>query len=828
MKRHSELTAMSVFKGAGALLLLGWLQLVSATPYVGFPLDEQLPNVARVGEEYEFSINKLTYETDDGTVAYSVDGLPSWLSFDSSSLTFSGVPKTDDASTDVPIYLVGTDNSGTLNKTYSIVVSSDPGPSLSSASTLIDQLSAYGDTNGIDGLVLSPGADFNIKFSSKTFEMISGSTNKIKTYYGKSLNRTSLPSWAYFDSDTLTFSGTAPAVNSEIAPSQSFGFILIATDYEGYTGAYGTFDIVVGAHQLSTNMTSPLVINATAGDSFSYTVPLEDVFLDSEIISSSNISSVQLNNAPSWVSLSAMTKISGDVPEDTDENHVFNVTVTDVYSNSVQLEFTIEVLTTVFTVSSLPDVNATRGEFFEYTLDEDDFTNINDTTIKVEFDDNTWLTFFQTNYTFAGNVPSKFKELEISLKATLGSLSTTKKFNIDGIAGKKKKTSSSSSSSSHHSKSSSSSSSSHTSTKTGSTSSVTATPTNNSKSNTSKNSNKKTLAIALGVVIPIVVLVLLGFLLFCCWRRRKSNGSDDEKKKSPDISDPIFINGSNVPRSQSFDTMNSEETTARRLSTLNVLKLDGKHYGDNASINSSTTNVNSTRSSMYEDALQHQPLDDERDAQVRKSWRTKLGDGTWKPHDSLNSLATVATNELLSVRVTDDELRRRSQMSQLMGGYAARNSSSGLLDDPESPSGNYQLYDSNGNITAMKHTDGRFNSNADLQTLSEEDSPLSVPHTHGHQASSIVSSQDFSSESVQEEFRPNVSKSGETTWTPINTSNGSSNGNQAKSFVPSITRKVSAKLVDFTGRGKKTNNDPLPDQDLKSVKGEICEDSASD
>ncbi|GMF03368.1 unnamed protein product [Ambrosiozyma monospora] len=117
-------------KTRSACLLLALLtSITSATPTVGWPFDEQLPDVARVGESYSFTISSETYQDSDSDVQYSTSNLPSWLKFDSSSLTFSGTPETSDVTDSQDFQLIGKDSSGNiLNETYSIVVSSNPGP----------------------------------------------------------------------------------------------------------------------------------------------------------------------------------------------------------------------------------------------------------------------------------------------------------------------------------------------------------------------------------------------------------------------------------------------------------------------------------------------------------------------------------------------------------------------------------------------------------------------------------------------------------------------------------------------------------------------------
>ncbi|ODV84094.1 hypothetical protein CANARDRAFT_71276 [[Candida] arabinofermentans NRRL YB-2248] len=665
----------------------------------GFPFSQQLPDVARVGEAYSFTINKETYESTDSSssVTYSVENLPSWLSFDSSSLTFSGTPETDDATDKLEFQLIGKDGSGSnLNDTVSIVVSADPGPQLKSSNSIVDQISAMGSTDGSNGLIVSPNTEFTIKFDSDTFELLSGSSGSIVDYYGKSLNRTSLPSWCYFDSDTLTFSGTAPTINSDIAPSQEFGFILIATDYAGYTGAYGSFYIVVGAHELSSNLTGAVVVNGTAGESITIDIPLKDVLLDGSSISSSDIASVDLYEAPSWISISDDDVLTGTIPDSQDDNLLLNVTVSDVYGNSVYLDFEIDLLTEIFSVDSLPDVNATRGKWFSYTLPDSDFSDLNDTTIKASYTGADWLTYYYTNHTFTGTAPYSLNSVEVTVKGTMNSISDEKSFKIKGVGVHSMSSSHHSSmsstisssyssrTSSHHVTSSSSHSSSHSSSSVTSSASSSATPLVAGKSS---KSNSKALAIGLGVALPLLALIVAAILFFfCCWKRRKSNKDDDGEDEKPKT---MYMNptGTNETlKNDDYDYQSDLEggaydADAKRLSALNVLKLNEAGLSNNRDDSSSLTDVGSVYGDNGDNNKSSaELLGGAAGAKVTKSWRGSNAN-PWKPRDSLSSLATVATTDLLTVRVTDDPNKVRKSQSNFFHGSSSNNASKdGILN----------------------------------------------------------------------------------------------------------------------------------------------------
>ncbi|ODV95991.1 hypothetical protein PACTADRAFT_67037 [Pachysolen tannophilus NRRL Y-2460] len=805
-----------------ALLYLNSL-LVIATPYVGFPFDEQLPLVARTEESYSFTISNETFLSNDSTVTFDASDLPSWLSFDSSSRTFLGTPSTSDATDNLTITLIGYDSTGNISEDYTLVVSTDPAPELKSSDIIFTELSSFGDTNGYDGLVLAPGQTFNLNFSMSIFEVPSDSSNSIVAYYGRSSDATPLPSWIQFDSDTLTFSGTAPAVNSDIAPSFEYGFLLIATDYVDFSGCIGTFKLIVGAHQLSTSLSSTIVLNGTVDETVNYTLPLSDVYLDGKEISSSNISSLTLEGAPSWLSLDEEF-LSGTIPDTADDDEVdyFNITIEDVFGNTIAIQFKLDVEDSLFTVSDLSDVNATRGEYFEYTLPKTDFTDLNNTDLSASFDGNetSWLDFHTSNLTFTGSTPTDLDSLEVEITATRGSLTDSLSFEISGVAKSKTSSSPSASSSSAATSSQSSSKTSSATATTGNSSSTTAAGNLDSSKSASSN-KKKTVAIAVGVVVPVVTLTIIALVFyFCYWKRRRDSDADQEKSPKS-ISGPILGNPSNNPNNRSAtrsitDVEDDADEDAKRLSALNVLNLEKLDYGSESD-ESGSTNIED--SSIYQDAMQTYSSD--------LSWRRN--DELWKSRNSLNSIATVATNELYSVRVVDDDFKRKSQQSNILayrksGDMLGSTTSSVLTKD--SGSGNFQRLDSDNNVISMNNpksenslvepriVDNNSNYNnrsssryfqapKNLDILHEEHHPRSLGPEHfslqdnyynsngaskndiGHSTSAndmstSTSTNAFSSDgtSIGDEFRPTQTSNGDLRWDHVNENTFSATANR--------------------------------------------------
>lgn len=663
------------------LRLLIFLQAVVHAIYLGWPMDEQLPNVARVNQTYDFTIANLTYRSNSGgSISYSVSGLPTWLSFDDDSRTFSGTPSEDDVGT-FNITLTGSDSAdgSELSKLYEMLVSSNTGFELSSLTSISSLVAKYGRTNGKGGLVLSEGEDFNITLSADLFEAKSGNLRPIIAYYGRSDDRTSLPSWISFNSDTLTFSGTAPYVTSSIAPSSEYGFSFIASDYYGFAGVEAVFEILVGAHELSTSIDETIKINGTYELDFDIDVPiLSSVYLDGSLINKSNISSVVADDLPSYITFDASNyTLSGVFPNKLREDN-FSIVVYDYYGNDVTLPYEFYSIGSVFTVDLLSDVNATRGEFFEYQIMHSLFTDYNDTTVSVSLENNTdsWLTYEESNMTLLGQAPSNLKSVSVKIEAESDFDSESREFSIVGVAKTTKTTTSSSSSALATSTSSSSLSSSSSSSSAAST----------SQKSLSGGSNKRALILGLAIGIPcFVLLVALLLIFFICCRKRRNNDEEENDKSMEDT----IIDGPGIGVTHNMD---DHAETAHQLNALNALKLDN----DAASTLSSVTHVDTDSSSNYYDASE-KPM---------KSWRAKDESDLiavknrllQQRHASEISNSTVNTEELFAVRLVDDEARN-SAPSSPKNAFFLRDSLDQIIGGSSS-SPNIQRLDSDGNIAS--------------------------------------------------------------------------------------------------------------------------------
>lgn len=709
---------------------------------MGFPFNEQLPNIGRVNKDYSFTIANTTYKSNsDGVISYQVENLPSWLSFDSSSRTFTGKPQESDVGL-FEITLIGTDSTdqSQLSNNYTMMVSNDTGLYLTSQALLYSELSKSGQTNGNGGLVVKPGDKIKIQFEKNLFKSYSSSDRPIIAYYGRSADRSSLPNWIYFDGDTLTFSGTVPYVTSENAPSIDYSFSFIASDYYGFAGAEGKFKIVVGGHQLSTSMNETNIVNGTIGSKIDESIPiLSDVFLDGQPISKENISDIYDQDLPNYATFDKNNfTITGTFPN-TSTTDNFTIVVKDIYGNSVELPYSFDVVNSIFTIDSLKDVNATRGQYFQYQILKSYFTDAEDTKVTVDFGSGTnsdWLQYHDSNMTLSGITPKNFNSLKVEINAESNSDKESKSFQIKGVD--KKIVSSSSSSLSTSSSSSAASA-------TASASSSFGSSESSSSPIAHKKSNKnKALAIGLGVGIPVfLILVAALILLCCCLKRRKNknneNNTNDNDEYSNEFKQPRKpmppINGIAgagagagagalaLAAGAGAIVATSSNESIKDESTMNVFKLEHNYSKSSSSL----TQVETSSSESFYDTHENTP--------IVKSWRANTESDSKLARISNGSLATVNTENLFLVRLIDDYSVRNSETSSK---FLSSNSLNALLrreslsNNNSNNSTNFQRLDSNGNIVGELNFNNNNNPKSNRSSLSEKymtqlSSPLPPP-----------------------------------------------------------------------------------------------------
>ena len=523
------------------------LAIVTATPQLSYPFNSQVPPVARVGQEYSYVLPANTFSGYQTNVVYTLSNAPAWLTINSANRRLEGTPGTADIGS--PSFdLVATDSSGVARDPIVLVVTADSGPQL--VYPLQEQLRTIGNVDGLGGLVLAPESHFAIPFSRNTF---ADSGGDLSAFYGTSDNYTPLPSWIYFDPNAIVFTGTAPPAVSVIAPPQRFEFVLVGTDFPGFAGVSATFQIVVGAHQLSVNGPTSISLNATVGEAFEYKLPLSSISLDGTVLNPAQIVSAQANSSGTFLALDSATYTLRGTPAEAG-TVIVTSTVLDTYGDQVAFTAIVNVQsnTTATTTSSevfisqLPSTfNIAAGSYFSFTFGPEYVAASTNLSVSISGVD--WLVYNSANRTLSGFAPADTTIMRRQVQSTpivtvtaaaANGNSQTQTISVN-VRNPSSTTSSDMSRSSTMSSSRSSSSLSASAT-TSSTATASSTNAASSSANSSGLSQKKKLAIGLGVTLPLLaILAALVLIYCCCCRNGRRSSRSSHSHSSSNISRPI-------------------------------------------------------------------------------------------------------------------------------------------------------------------------------------------------------------------------------------------------------------------------------------------------
>ncbi|ETI23618.1 hypothetical protein G647_05420 [Cladophialophora carrionii CBS 160.54] len=375
--------------------LLSAICLVTAAPQLAFPINSQVPPVAYVSEPYDFVFSEITFLSSAPQISYTITNSPKWLDLDSAARKFSGVPDADEVGA-ATFQLVASDSTGQTSTSVTFVVAESP--ELHIDAPILPQLERNGPTSSPNSLLAHPEEPFNFSFGEDTFRGAAFATR----YYAVSADDTPLPSWVHFDDSRLSFSGTTPALVSNLARSQTYGLRLIASNVPGFAEAAIDFNIVIsrrvfGFSTASQNITvSPDVpFQSASFRSF--------LSLDGQVVADNQVASVDAD-VPTWVSFDK-SQLSLSGTPGISANATITISVTDVYGDIARA--------TVFLQSSaarsellgtLAVVNVTAGEYFSYTLATPSLSHTSRATADLG-DAQGWLNFDSLSRTLSGHVP---------------------------------------------------------------------------------------------------------------------------------------------------------------------------------------------------------------------------------------------------------------------------------------------------------------------------------------------------------------------------------------------------------------------------------------
>lgn len=485
------------------LIVFSILLVVDATLVTDYPVNAQLPPVARVSQPFDFTFSQGTFGGVNSNTEYSLSNAPSWLHVDSKSRTLSGTPKEEDEG-NPKFDLVASDESDSASMEVTLIVTKDDGPK--PGKPLLPQLESIGATSAPSTILIHSGDSFSISFDSDTFVNTRPST----VYYGTSPENVPLPSWVGFDQSNLRFSGVAP----NIGP-QTFSFNLVASDVAGFGAATASFDMTVSPHILTFNESAQTFL-VSPGKEFKSPRFEEILTLDGRKAVADDLSDISIES-PDWIELDEKSiSLHGTPPSDGSDANV-TISVTDKYQDETRLLVSLQ-YSQFFRV--VKDCEAVIGDYFMFVFDE---TVLKNDSVQLDVhigQDLPWLHYNSNNKTLHGKVPSDLKpgQSSVQLTASEGSAKDTRELTIKTVEGDNSHGSSST----------------------------------DSEGGGGGIHGKKAGIIAIAVVVPFVVVTSL-LILFCCWRRKRRATTPEDGVGTQEKYPPTGPNPSTLPHCQPFE-----------------------------------------------------------------------------------------------------------------------------------------------------------------------------------------------------------------------------------------------------------------------------------
>ncbi|KAF5680472.1 Bud10-like protein [Fusarium heterosporum] len=514
-----------------SVLLLIVVQLTNSQPTINYPINSQLPPVARVNEPFSYIFSRYTFQSDLN-ISYSLGNAPKWLSIDSEDRRLYGTPNAAIVRNgDVigqTVEVIARDNSGSTLLSCTLVVSSNKSPSVKIP--LIDQIQEFGDYSPPSSLISYASTEFSFTFNPDTFERQPNVIN----YYATSGDGSPLPAWMIFDAGSMTFSGETPPFESLIQHPQKFDFKLVASDIIGFSAVSIAFSITVGRHKLSADNPN-ITMNTTRGKKLVYRGLADSIKLDGKPIDIENID-LSTKDMPDWLSLDEKTWNISGTPEKGDHSTNFTIILHDSYQDSLSIYATVNVSTALYR-STFDDLEIEAGKDVNIDL-RSYFWEPDDIDLRVAINpDRKWLKLDGFNIT--GKAPkSASGDLQIFVTASSKTSDDTETEVLDVSVIPFDSTYSTT----IQSKTLSVSTGTHTSAAPSETSS------NPKVQLADSDGGLKTGTLLLAILLPLLVVVFLSMLLICCLVRRHRNkqtylSSKFRNKISGPVLDSLRVNG---------------------------------------------------------------------------------------------------------------------------------------------------------------------------------------------------------------------------------------------------------------------------------------------
>ena len=348
------------------------------------------------GQHVSFTLPANTFTDPQGeALTYTAmlatgQALPTWLSFNSATDTFSGT---------VPAGMESFTIKVTATDTSSLSASETFGITVPAAAPVVSQQTA--------NQTWTEGRSFSLKLAADTFTEPQGET---LTYTATQANGQALPTWLTFNPETETFSGTAPTT------SQSVTVKVTATDTSSLS-ASETFGIMVSAAAPVVSQQTP---NQTWTEEKSFSLTLAaNTFTDPQG-ETLTYTATQANGQalPAWLTFNPETETFSGTAPTTAQSVAVKVTATDTSGLSASESFTATIqppaaLKPAISVTD-PTANQTwdDGQAVAFVLPADTFTDaLGEKMMFAAYEVygpnvTSWLHFNPATEEFFGTVPS--------------------------------------------------------------------------------------------------------------------------------------------------------------------------------------------------------------------------------------------------------------------------------------------------------------------------------------------------------------------------------------------------------------------------------------
>ncbi len=373
-----------------------------------------------LGQAVNFALAANTFTDPDGeALTYTATqsngaALPSWLSFNAATKTFTGTPPM--GSTGLSIKVIATDAGGaSTSETFTVATAAPPAITSQTANQ-----------------TWTMGKPVSLALAWNTF---TDRLNETMTYAATQANGSALPSWLSFNAATKTFTGTPPVGAAPLS------LMVTATDTTGYSTSE-TFTANVVAPP------APTITSQTANQTWTIGKAVNAVLAwntftdpDGEALT---YTATQANGAalPSWLSFNAATKTFTGTPPMSATGLNITVTATDVGGSSTSETFSVATPAAppVITAQTAPQT-WTMGKAVNLALAWNTFTDpLNEAMTYTATQANglalpSWLSFNASTKTFTGTPPVGAAPLSLMVTATdTTGYSTSETFTANVVA----------------------------------------------------------------------------------------------------------------------------------------------------------------------------------------------------------------------------------------------------------------------------------------------------------------------------------------------------------------------------------------------------------